>query len=171
MVAFGLSLRFKFAKSCLWTPQVLISCSTLVLQVAAAMNRVGVNHPFQRSRLKIQFAFCFGIRYTSHLSTVVNSIRTTFHLQSILNRYLWWWWSIQPLSKRSEPFAHRMTSIVSNQINTRIALLCCCNGSDSRILHVQPRPYAITVSHDRELLLPHLLGNITIGPEPGDGAG
>ncbi|MEG4630851.1 hypothetical protein QUB56_14780 [Microcoleus sp. AR_TQ3_B6] len=35
---------------------------------------------------------------------------------------------------------------------------------------MQPRPYAITVSYDRELLLPHLLGNITIGIEPSAGS-
>jgi hypothetical protein len=45
----------------------------------------GVNDPLQRSRLKIQFAFCLGIRYASHLSRVVNRIRTTIPFQSILN--------------------------------------------------------------------------------------
>ncbi len=41
-----------------------------------------------------------------HQSSVVNCIRTT-RFQSILNQYLWQWWSIQPSSKRKEPFAHR----------------------------------------------------------------
>jgi len=41
--------------------------------------------PLQRSWLKIQFAFCLGIRYASHLSPVVNRIRTTIPFQSILN--------------------------------------------------------------------------------------
>src|SRR5262249_13476210 len=59
--------------------------------------------PLQGSRLKIQFAFCLGVRYASHLSPVVNRIRTTTRFQSILNRYLRRWWSIQPLSKRREP--------------------------------------------------------------------
>lgn len=76
------------------------------LNLLTAMSHGGVNDPLQRSRLKIQFAFCLGIRYASHLSPVVNRIRTT-RFQSILNRYLRRWWSIQPLSKRREPFAHR----------------------------------------------------------------
>jgi hypothetical protein len=44
-----------------------------------------VNDPFQRSRLKIQVAFCLGVRHASHLSPVVNRIRTTIPFQSILN--------------------------------------------------------------------------------------
>jgi len=64
------------------------------------MSHGGLNDPFQRLRLKIQFAFCLGIRYASHLSPVVNNIRTTIPFESILNRYLWRWWSIQPSSKR-----------------------------------------------------------------------
>jgi hypothetical protein len=43
-----------------------------------------VNDPLQRSRLKIQFAFCLGVRCASHLSPVVNRIGTT-RFQSILN--------------------------------------------------------------------------------------
>ena len=80
----------------------------MVLSVAVltGMSHGSVSDPLQRSRLKIQFAFCLGIRYASHLSSVVNRIRTT-RFQSILNRYLRRWWSIQPLSKRGEPFAHR----------------------------------------------------------------
>jgi len=54
----------------------------------------------------MQFAFCFGIRYASHLSSVVNRIRPT-RFQSILDRYLRWWWSIQPSSERREPYVHR----------------------------------------------------------------
>jgi len=46
---------------------------------------LSVNDPLQRSRLKIQFAFCLGVRYASHLSPVVNRIRTTIPFQSILN--------------------------------------------------------------------------------------
>ena len=46
---------------------------------------LSVIDPLQRSRLKIQFAFCLGIRYASHLSPVVNRIRTTIPFQSILN--------------------------------------------------------------------------------------
>ena len=41
------------------------------------MSRGGVNDPLKRPRLKIQFAFCLGIRYASHPSPVVNRIRTT----------------------------------------------------------------------------------------------
>ena len=44
-----------------------------------------VNDPLQRSRLKIQVAFCLGVRHTSHLSPVVNRIRTTIPFQSTLN--------------------------------------------------------------------------------------
>src|SRR5262245_61225167 len=84
----------------------LFKCCSLVHNFLTGMSRGGVNDPLQRSRLKIQFAFGLGIRYASHLSPVVNRIRTT-RFQSILNRYLRRWWSIQPLSKRREPFAHR----------------------------------------------------------------
>ena len=56
-----------------------------------------VNDPLQRPRLKIQFAFCLGVRCASHLSAVVNRIGAT-RFQSILNRYLRRWWSIQPLA-------------------------------------------------------------------------
>lgn len=42
-------------------------------------------NPLQGPRLKIQFAFCFGIRYASHLSAVVNRIRTTIAFQGVLN--------------------------------------------------------------------------------------
>ena len=73
----------------------------------------------------MEFAFCLGIRYAPHLSPVVNGIRTP-RLQSILNRYLRRWWSIQILSKCREPFAHRQRLIIRNQINPRIASLCCC---------------------------------------------
>src|SRR5262245_65109080 len=76
------------------------------LNLLTGMSHGGVNDPLQRSRLKIQFAFCLGIRYASHLSPVVNRIRTT-RFQSILDRYLRRWWSMQPLSKRYEPLAHR----------------------------------------------------------------
>jgi len=41
------------------------------------MSHGGVDDPLQRSRLKIQVAFCLGIRHASHLSPVVNRIRTT----------------------------------------------------------------------------------------------
>ena len=54
----------------------------------------------------MQFAFCLGIRDASHLSPVVNRIGTT-RFQSILDRYLRRWWSVQPSGKRREPFAHR----------------------------------------------------------------
>src|SRR5439155_9902132 len=46
---------------------------------------VSVNDPLQRSRLKIQVAFCLGVRQASHLSPVVNRIRTTIPFQTILN--------------------------------------------------------------------------------------
>src|SRR5215813_7701257 len=75
------------------------------LNLLTAMSHGGVNDPLQRSRLKIQFAFCLGIRYASHLSPVVHRIRTT-RFQSILNRYLRRRWSLQPVSKRREPCAH-----------------------------------------------------------------
>ena len=76
------------------------------LNFLTGMSHGGVNDPLQRPRLKIQFASCLGIRYASHLSPIVNRIRTT-RFQSILNRYLRRWWSIQPFSKRREPLAHR----------------------------------------------------------------
>src|SRR5262249_17197883 len=60
--------------------------------------------PLQRSRLKIQVAFCFGIRNASHLSAVVNRICPTITFQSILHRYSQRWWSIQPPGKRRKPF-------------------------------------------------------------------
>ena len=53
------------------------SSSSFFLNSLTGMSRGGVNDPFQRPRLKIQFAFCLGIRYASHLSPVVNRIRTT----------------------------------------------------------------------------------------------
>jgi hypothetical protein len=80
--------------------------SLFFLQLLTGVSRGGVNDPLQRPRLKIQFAFCLGIRHPAHLSPVVNRIRTT-RFQSTLNRYLRRRWSIQPLSKRREPFAHR----------------------------------------------------------------
>jgi hypothetical protein len=48
------------------------------------MSNGGVNHPFQWSRLKIQFPFCLGIRCASHFGSVVDGIRTT-DMQSLLN--------------------------------------------------------------------------------------
>ena len=98
------------------------------------MNHGGVNDPLQRSRLKMQFAFGLGIRYPAQLSPVVNRIRTT-RFQRILNRYLRRWWSMQPVSKRREPFAHRYRVIIGNQIHPRIALLYCCNGGNRRVLN------------------------------------
>src|SRR5262249_18029685 len=86
-----------------------------------------VNDPFQRTRQKIQVTFCFGIRCTAHLSSVVDGIRTA-RFQSILNGHPRRCGSIQPSSKCGEPFAHRQWSIVRNQINPGTALLCCCNG-------------------------------------------
>src|SRR4029453_2984476 len=50
------------------------SSSCFSLNLLTAMSHGGVNDPLQRSRLKIQFAFCLGIRYASHLSPVVNRI-------------------------------------------------------------------------------------------------
>jgi hypothetical protein len=82
------------------------SSSSFFLNFLTGMSHGGVNGPLQRPRLKIQFAFCLGIRYASHLSPVVNRIRAT-RFQSILNRYPRRRWSIQPSSKCGEPFAHR----------------------------------------------------------------
>src|SRR5262245_58620545 len=53
----------------------------------------GLNDPLQGSRLEIQLASSLGIRYASHLGPVVNRIRIT-RFQSILDRYLRWWWCI-----------------------------------------------------------------------------
>src|SRR4030095_443714 len=100
----------------------------------------------------MQFAFCLGIRDASHRSPVVNRIRAT-RFQSILNRYLRWWWSIQLSGKGREPFARRKGSIIRKQIGPRIALLCCRDGGDRRVLDVQPRPDAFAIPDDRELLL------------------
>src|SRR5499426_4525082 len=86
----------------IWSNLHLVSLNLLI-----GMSHGGVNDPLQRSRLKMQFAFGLGIRYASHLSPVVHRIRTPTRVQSVLNRYLRRWWSIQPSSKRREPFAHR----------------------------------------------------------------
>ena len=85
---------------------ILSNLHLVSLNLLTAMSHGGVNDPLQRSRLKIQFAFCLGIRYASHLSPIVNRIRAT-RFQSILNRYPRRRWRIQPLSKRRKPFAHR----------------------------------------------------------------
>ena len=46
---------------------------------------LSVSDPLQRSRLKVQFAFCLGIRCASHVGPIINRIRTTVLFQSILN--------------------------------------------------------------------------------------
>jgi hypothetical protein len=61
------------------TARLLVNVKCLDLSPFCPFN------PLQRSRLKIQFAFCLGIRYASHLSAVVSRIRTTIAFQSILN--------------------------------------------------------------------------------------
>jgi len=69
----------------------ILSSLHLFLNLLTGMSHGGLD-PFQRLRLKIQFAFCLGIRYASHLSPVVNNI-ATIPFESILNRYLWRWCS------------------------------------------------------------------------------
>ena len=83
----------------------------------------------------MQFAFGLGIRYPAQLSPVVNRIRTT-RFQRILNRYLRRWWSMQPVSKRREPFVHRYRLIIRNQINPSMALLYCGHGGNRCVLNV-----------------------------------
>ncbi len=53
----------------------------------SSLSHSGASKPFQLSRLKIQFAFRLGIRYASHLSSVIDRIRTAC-FQSRLNRDL-----------------------------------------------------------------------------------
>ena len=50
------------------------------------MSRGGVNEPLQRARLKVQFAFCLGIRCASHLHSVVDGICAT-DFQGIVHRH------------------------------------------------------------------------------------
>src|SRR4029453_12214463 len=59
------------------------SSSCFSFNLLTGMSHGGVDDPLQRPRLKIQVAFCLGIRHASHLSPVVNRIRTTIRFQSI----------------------------------------------------------------------------------------
>jgi len=129
----------------------------------------GVGDPLQPPRPKMQFALCLGVRHASHLSPVVNRIRAK-RIQSVLHRDLRWRWRLQPMRKRREPLAHREWLIIRNQINPGMAMLGCRNGGTRRVLNMQPRPDALAISDDRELLLPDLSGNIAIGIEPGAGS-
>src|SRR4030095_2962951 len=77
------------AHSLLSSQLYLLCCSSRSLHsysyfVHGIRSRIlSVNDPLQRSRLKFQFALCLGIRHASHLSPVVNRIRTTILFQSI----------------------------------------------------------------------------------------
>src|SRR5262245_46800335 len=52
---------------------ILSNLHLVCLNLLTATSHGGVNDPLQRSRLKMQFAFCLGVRYASHLSPIVTN--------------------------------------------------------------------------------------------------